>query len=151
MENQIEKMAVDICPLYEEYGSCKKCDDELDIDDEPCLYKCMAKLCIKKGYRKQSEEGAECPTCRGTGRIGTTDWLTKNVSKQQLAEEKAKAIAEHEQYVKTEVAKEIFKEIRANFKENLDGKTSFFQALIRAINKTEKKYTEEVNDDGKTN
>jgi hypothetical protein len=29
----------------------------------------------------KSEEGAECPTCHGTGRIGTTDWLTKNISK----------------------------------------------------------------------
>ena len=59
----------------------------------------------------KSEEGAECPTCHGTGRIGTTDWLTKNISKKQLAEEKAKAIAEHEQYIKTEVAREIFEEI----------------------------------------
>ena len=42
----------------------------------------------------ESEEGAECPTCYGTGRIGTTDWLTKNISKTQLAEEKAKAEAE---------------------------------------------------------
>ena len=60
----------------------------------------------------KSEEGAECPTCYGTGRIGTTNWLTKNISKKQLAEEKAKAIAEHEQYIKTEVAREIFEEIK---------------------------------------
>ena len=59
----------------------------------------------------KSEEGAECPTCHGTGRIGTTDWLTKGLSKKQLAEEKAKAIAEHEQHIKTEVAREIFEEI----------------------------------------
>lgn len=59
----------------------------------------------------KSEEGAECPTCHGTGRIGTTNWLTKNISKKQLAEEKAKAIAAHEQYIKTEYAREIFEEI----------------------------------------
>jgi hypothetical protein len=59
----------------------------------------------------KSEEGAECPTCHGTGRIGTTNWLTKNISKKQLAEEKAKAIAEHERYIKTEVAREIFNDI----------------------------------------
>ena len=59
----------------------------------------------------KSDEGAECPTCHGTGRIGTTDWLTKNISKKQLAEEKAQAIAEHEQHIKTEVAREIFEEI----------------------------------------
>lgn len=59
----------------------------------------------------KSEEGAECPTCHGTGRIGTTDWLTKNISKKQLAEEKAKAIAEHEQHIKAEVVREIFDDI----------------------------------------
>ena len=59
----------------------------------------------------KSEEGAECPTCHGTGRTGTTDWLTKGLSKKQLAEEKAKAIVEHEQHIKTEVAREIFEEI----------------------------------------
>lgn len=42
----------------------------------------------------KSEEGAECPTCYGTGRIGTTNWLTKNMTKKQLAEEKAKAITD---------------------------------------------------------
>ena len=59
----------------------------------------------------KSEEGAECPTCYGTGRIGTTNWLTKNMTKKQIAEEKAQAIAEHEQYIKTEYAREIFEEI----------------------------------------
>ena len=68
----------------------------------------------------KSKEGAECPTCYGTGRIGTTDWLTKNISKKQLAEEKARAIAEHEQYIKSEVAREIFAEIEAEIKEALN-------------------------------
>ena len=59
----------------------------------------------------KSKEGAECPTCYGTGRIGTTDWLTKNISKKKLAEEKAKAIAEHEQYIKSVGAMEVFDRI----------------------------------------
>jgi hypothetical protein len=59
----------------------------------------------------KSEEGAECPTCHGTGRIGTTDWLTKGLSKKQIAEEKAKAIVEYEGHIKAEVAMEIFEEI----------------------------------------
>lgn len=67
--------------------------------------------CTEADVEPKSEEGAECPTCHGTGRIGTTDWLTKGLSKKQLAEEKAKVIAEHEQYIKTEYAREIFGEI----------------------------------------
>lgn len=59
----------------------------------------------------KSEEGAECPTCHGTGRIGTTDWLTKNISKEQIAKEKAEAIAEHELHIKQDYAMEIFEEI----------------------------------------
>lgn len=66
----------------------------------------------------KSEEGVDCPTCHGTGRIGTTDWLTKNISKKQLAEEKAKAIAEHEQHIKTEVAREIFAEVEKILSKN---------------------------------
>jgi hypothetical protein len=63
----------------------------------------------------RSEKGAECPTCYGTGRIGTTDWLTRGISKKRLAEEKAKAIAEHEQHIKSEVAREIFGDLEASF------------------------------------
>ena len=63
------------------------------------------------GYRKASEDGAECPICHGTGRIGTTDWLTKNISKNQLAKEKAEAVAEYEAQLKRDVAREIFAEI----------------------------------------
>lgn len=83
----------------------------------------------------KSEEGAECPTCYGTGRIGTTNWLTKNISKKQLAEEKAKAIAEHEQYIKTEYAREIFEEI-----EKLFFKNGVF-VHIHSYNELKKKYT----------
>lgn len=84
----------------------------------------------------KSEEGAECPTCHGTGRIGTTDWLTKNISKKQLAEEKAKATAEHEQYIKTEYAREIFEEIE---KLHLHITNEFD---VRRYTELKKKYTE---------
>lgn len=79
-------------------GNAEKCDTFVPIEN----------VVLK------SNEGAECPICHGLGRIGTTDWLTKNMSKKQLAEEKAKAIAEHERHIKSEVAKKIFEEIEAS-------------------------------------
>lgn len=57
------------------------------------------------------EREAECPVCHGTGRIGTTDWLTKGMSEKQLAKEKQEAIAEHERQLRAEMAREIFEEI----------------------------------------
>lgn len=89
----------------------------------------------------KSEEGAECPTCHGTGRIGTTNWLTKNISKKKLAEEKSKAIAEHEQYIKTEYAREIFAELEMKapfFCENQIAYEHFNEEL----SELKKKYTE---------
>ena len=88
----------------------------------------------------KSEEGAECPTCHGTGRIGTTDWLTKNISKKQLAEEKAKAIAEHEQHIKTEVAREIFEEIENR---SFGFGACFVEMTRTTFYELKKKYTEE--------
>lgn len=92
----------------------------------------------------KSEEGAECPTCHGTGRIGTTDWLTKNISKKQLAEKKEQAIAEHEQHIKTEYAKVIFEEIK---KYLVEGTTYYGHCIyslgVGTFANLEKKYTEE--------
>ena len=108
--------------------SCKSCIHRqvceiYDVTNEPleaigCVHFLDAADVVPK-----SEEGAECPTCHGTGRIGTTDWLTKNISKKQLAEEKAQAIAEHEQYIKAEYAREIFGEIE----QQLRGLFDFFR------------------------
>ena len=102
----------------------------------------------------KSDEGAECPTCHGTGRIGTTDWLTKGLSKKQLAEEKAKAVAEHEKHIKIEVAREIFEEIEKLLKnqevvtENKRLKEVadwiFQNYLPRKVAELKKKYTEEM-------
>ncbi len=94
----------------------------------------------------KSEEGAECPTCHGTGRIGTTDWLTKGLSKKQLAEEKAKAIAEHEQHIKTEVAREIFEEIESISSDfPIYGNVNTVILSERDLAFIKKKYTEDIN------
>ena len=94
----------------------------------------------------KSEEGAECPTCHGIGRIGTTDWLTKGLSKKQLAEEKAKAIAEHEQHINQDVAKEIFEEIekvREDCTLTVDDRDYFqLSKFEKNIAELKKKYTE---------
>ena len=45
---------------------------------------------------------AECPVCHGTGKIGTTDWLTKNMSAKQLAKEKEEAVAEFNAKIRAE-------------------------------------------------
>ncbi len=58
-DKHIEEMAKDVCPLIEEYETCEKCDAKLDIGDEPCLYKCMAKAFYNAGYRKASDVARE--------------------------------------------------------------------------------------------
>ena len=55
MNSEKEKIISDICPLYKEYGTCEQCNTELDIDDEPCYFECVANAIINNGYRKQSE------------------------------------------------------------------------------------------------
>ena len=89
----------------------------------------------------KSEEGAECPTCHGTGRIGTTDWLTKNISKEQIAKEKAEAIAEHEQHIKQDYAREIFEEIR-NIRASGYNTTEYWTDWFSKLAELKKKYTE---------
>jgi hypothetical protein len=61
-EKQIgEKVKVisDICPFYKEYGTCKQCNTELDVKDEPCYWECIANAIIRNGYRKASEVARE--------------------------------------------------------------------------------------------
>ena len=100
----------------------------------------------------KSEEGAECPTCHGTGSIGTTDWLTKNISKEQLAKEKAEAIAEHEQHIKQDYAREIFEEIENAHEEciHIDLSTNIGYLLQtkfeHKLAELKKKYTEVRNE-----
>ena len=128
----------------------KVCDDwAKSVNDEYCarveLHPCDNFINTADVVPK-SEEGAECPICYGTGRIGTTDWLTKGISKKQLAEEKAKAIAEHEQYIKTEVAREIFEEIESllalyTYEDNYGDYIS--TGLADEFAELKKKYTEE--------
>ena len=35
-----------------------------------------------------------CPVCRGTGKIPTTDWLTKGMTEEEIAKEKEEALAD---------------------------------------------------------
>lgn len=58
-DKQIEEIVKDFCPLYQEYGSCKRCNKDLDIDEEPCYYGCVANLIIDYGYRKASDVAEE--------------------------------------------------------------------------------------------
>ena len=58
-EKQIEEIVKDFCPLYQEYGSCKRCNNVLDIDEEPCYYGCVANLIIDYGYRKSIDVAEE--------------------------------------------------------------------------------------------
>lgn len=107
-----------------------------DMADKMCkMFKPAADVIPK------SEEGAECPTCHGTGRIGTTGWLTKNMTKKQIAEEKAQAIAEHEQYIKTEYAREIFEELAR--KSTYVFPTMLYTIAKRDVDELKNKYTEE--------
>lgn len=55
MSREETKIVSKICPLYKEYGGCEKCDSELDIEDEPCYYKCVANIIIENDYHKASE------------------------------------------------------------------------------------------------
>ena len=54
-----KKIISDICPFYKEYGTCEQCNTELDIDDEPCYWECMANCIIRNNYRKASEVAEE--------------------------------------------------------------------------------------------
>jgi hypothetical protein len=58
-DKQIEEIVKDFCSLYQEYGSCKRCNKDLDIDDEPCYYGCVANIIIDYDYHKASEVAEE--------------------------------------------------------------------------------------------
>lgn len=108
MKDQTEKQAIEemakVIEITEQIAR-----DAVGALPSPTMY---AKDLYWHGYRRQREDGAECPICHGTGRIGTTDWLTKGISKKQLAEEKARAIAEHEQHIKTEAVNGFVKRVK---------------------------------------
>jgi hypothetical protein len=52
MNEEKRKVISDICPFYKEYGTCDQCNTELDIDDAPCYFECMANAIIGNGYTK---------------------------------------------------------------------------------------------------
>lgn len=59
MIDERTKIISDICPFYKEYGTCEQCNTDLDIDDEPCFYGCMANEILMNGYRTQSDIASE--------------------------------------------------------------------------------------------
>lgn len=54
-DKQIEEVVKDICSYHKDYGSCDICDKVLDIGDEPCYWKCVARIIIDNDYRKVSD------------------------------------------------------------------------------------------------
>ena len=57
---QINKIAREICHLRAEYITCEECNKECCIDeDELCYFQCMAKEIISHNYRKASEVARE--------------------------------------------------------------------------------------------
>lgn len=49
---------------------------------------------IQKLTLNKKNETADCPVCHGTGQIGTTDWLTRGMTKEEIAREKEEALAD---------------------------------------------------------
>ena len=100
----------------------------------------------------RSEVGIECPCCHGTGGIGTSDWLIKNLTKKQLAEKKAQAIREAdeelERKAKQEVASQVideFKNLAINYMKNKDLLLAVFKnAIAHAEAELKKKYIGEI-------
>ena len=110
----------------------------------------IAESLYKDGYRKASQEGAECPTCHGTGCIGTTDWLTRGIDKEKLAKEREETLAEYEAQKKRDMAREIFEEIEEALFNNhcLDDGTDYpiphyYEELKDDIADLKKKYESE--------
>ena len=62
--------------------------------------------------RKLNDEGDECPTCHGIGKIGTTNWLTNHLSKEQIAKEKAEAVAEYHRELKADTVRKMQERLR---------------------------------------
>ncbi len=113
--------------------------EHITFSDGVSIYDTIANIPAADVVPK-SEGGADCPVCHGTGRIGTTDWLTKHLSEKQLAEEKAMAIAEHDQHIKSEVAREIFEQVDGItdlLAKGLVGELEFYDMLAEL----KKKYT----------
>lgn len=89
MNDKIKTVAADVCPLFKEYGSCDKCDEEIYIDDNTCVYQSMAKLFLEKDYRKSSDVALEAID-HIDGWFMYCEKYSGNVIKMRLAELKKK-------------------------------------------------------------
>lgn len=137
MEKQIEEIYEILVSDCNE--DCKQCKHSREYD--MCIPRSKAEALYNAGYRKQPQDGAECPICHGTSRIGTTDWLTKDISKKQLAQEKAKACAEYDQQVKSKAIKDVFDEIEKNLIFNTYGIATISEKTFAEI---KQKYAKEM-------
>lgn len=75
---------------------------------------------------------AECPVCHGTGKIGTTDWLTKNMSAKQLAKEKEEAVAEFNAKIRAEAIKEFAERVKEKLSPR-EGFNDFVNELLKIV------------------
>ena len=133
----VEEMANDICGIECHGMKCKDCD-------MGCEYRMLAEALYNAGYRK----------------IPTNDWLTRGISEEQLAKEKAEAVAEHEAQLKRNVESAICAAIEKDFllaikrlknaKLNLigdmriyaDGKLSAYESILSTLPHIIERYKE---------
>ena len=90
-DKQIEEIVKDFCPLYQEYGSCKRCNNVLDIEEEPCYYGGVANLIIDYGYRKSIDVAEEIfaeieKVVNFALCVDITDWSAYNELKKKYTE-----------------------------------------------------------------
>jgi hypothetical protein len=90
--------------------TCKECIHYHVCDKQKIANYTISKS-VCKHFHEQPNNDSECPTCHGTGYIGTINWLTKGMTAEELAKEKAEAIAEYEQQIKEDYARTIFEDI----------------------------------------
>ena len=92
----------------------------------------------------QNKEGAECPSCHGTGRIGTANWLIKGMTKRQIAKEKAEARDEYVRELQIATAEDVIKKAKVLFCpgeiytcEEIRAVLDFLESEIKKKNKKE--------------
>ena len=56
---------------------------------------------------KSLERNGQCPICRGTGKIPTTDWLTKGMTEEEIAREKEESLADIVEVVRCKDCKHL--------------------------------------------
>lgn len=114
----IRKLTKDVDRLAKQCGEIITECDERDAERLMQVAKLNAEnkrmRAENERLRKTSEDGAECPTCHGIGKIGTTDWLTKHLSKEQIAKEKAEAVAEFHRELRADTVRKMQERLKTH-------------------------------------